>query len=98
MPIALLPADIIDHYNLRKKAIDGYVYMEIWKGIYGLPQAGILEQTTQKWLARHGYFKQFHTPGLCKHVSRPIWFNLCMDDVSIKYIGQENLQHLYDVL
>jgi hypothetical protein len=29
MPIALLPADIIDHYNLRKKAIDGYVYMEI---------------------------------------------------------------------
>jgi hypothetical protein len=29
MPIALLPADIIDHYNLREKAIDGYVYMEI---------------------------------------------------------------------
>jgi hypothetical protein len=29
MPIALLPADIIDHYNLRKKAIDGYVYLFI---------------------------------------------------------------------
>ncbi len=42
MPIALLPADIIDHYNLREKAIDGYVYMEIWKGMYRLPQAGIL--------------------------------------------------------
>jgi hypothetical protein len=42
MPIALLPTDIIEHYNLLEKAIDGYVYMEIRKGMYGLPQAGVL--------------------------------------------------------
>jgi hypothetical protein len=35
--IALLPANIIEHYNLHKKIIDGYVYMEIQKGMYGLP-------------------------------------------------------------
>ena len=61
----------------------------VWTTIGWYPS----QQTTQKWLARHGYFEQSHTPGLCKYVSRPIWFNLCMDDVSIKYIGQENLQH-----
>ncbi len=27
-----------------------------------------------------------------------MWFNLCVDDFGIKYIGTENLQHLYDAL
>jgi hypothetical protein len=42
MPLTLLPADIIDHYNLNNKALNGYVSVEIQKGMYGLPQAGIL--------------------------------------------------------
>jgi hypothetical protein len=42
IPIALLPDDIIEHYQLHKKVLDGYVYMEIRKGVYRLPQAGIL--------------------------------------------------------
>jgi hypothetical protein len=42
MPIALFPANIIDHYGLNTKVLDGYVYMEIRKGMYGLPQAGVL--------------------------------------------------------
>ena len=41
---------------------------------------------------------QFYTPGLWKHVSCPVWFNLCVDDFGIKYIGREHLQHLYDAL
>jgi hypothetical protein len=27
-----------------------------------------------------------------------VWFNLCVDNFGIKYIGTENLQHLYDAL
>jgi hypothetical protein len=73
--------------------------MEIFKGMYGLPQAGILaNKLLKKRLARHGYFKQPHTHGLWKHDSRPIWFNLAVDDFGIKYIGEDNLQHLYDAL
>jgi len=99
MPIALFPADIIDHYGLNTKVLDGYVYMEIRKGMYGLPQAGVLvNKLLKERLARHGYFEQPHTPGLWKHVSRPVWFNLCVDDFGIKYIGREHLQHLYDAL
>jgi hypothetical protein len=30
------------HYRLRQKSIDGYVYMEIRKGMYSLPQAASL--------------------------------------------------------
>jgi hypothetical protein len=42
MPLRLIPDNIIEHYGLQEKAVDGYVYMEIRKGMYGLPQAGIL--------------------------------------------------------
>ncbi len=42
MPLDLFPDNIVNHYNLRQKAKNGFVYMEIQKGMYGLPQAGIL--------------------------------------------------------
>ena len=43
--IANMPEDVIAQYNLREKATpDGYVYCEIHKGMYGLPQAGIIAQ------------------------------------------------------
>ncbi len=56
MPLSLFPQDIIDHYGLNDKALNGYVYMEIHKGMYGLPQAGILaNKQLKKRLAIHGY-------------------------------------------
>jgi hypothetical protein len=99
MPLSLFLQDIIDHYGLLDKALNGYVYMEICKGIFGLPQAGILaNKLLKKRLAKHGYFEQPHTPSLWKHESHPVWFNLAVDDFEIKYIGKEHLQHLYDPL
>ncbi len=49
-------------------------------------------------MAQHVYFEQPHTPGLWKHVTRPVWFNLCVDDFGITYVGHKHLQHLYDAL
>jgi hypothetical protein len=99
MPIALFPTNIIEHYRLNEKVLNGYVYMEIQKGMYGLPQASILaNKLLKERLACHRYFEQPHTPGLWKHISRPVWFNLCVDVFGIKYIGKEHLQHLYDAL
>jgi hypothetical protein len=37
MPLSLFPQDVIDHYGLLNKILHGYVYMEICKGMYGLP-------------------------------------------------------------
>ena len=38
-----IPNEIIAEYKLHDKVTaDGYVYVEIRKGMYGLPQAGIL--------------------------------------------------------
>jgi hypothetical protein len=87
IPIALLPDDIIEHYQLQEKVLNGYVYMEICKGMYILLQAGILaNKLLKERLARHGYFEQLHTPGLWKHVTCLVWFNLCVDNFGIKYV------------
>ncbi len=37
-------------------------------------------------------------PGLWKHVSQPIWFNLCVDGFGNKYIGGEHLKHFFAAL
>ena len=42
MPIKLIPEEIIQQYKLREKCVNGMVYMQIQKDMYGLPQAGIL--------------------------------------------------------
>jgi hypothetical protein len=99
MPINLIPDEVIDFYNLRPHIKNGFIYMEIRKGMYGLPQAGILANKLLKArLAPHGYYEQQHTPGLFRHATRPIWFNLTVDDFGIKYVGEEHLQHLFTTL
>ena len=64
--IANMPEEVIEHYNLCDKATpDGYVYCEIQKGIYGLPQAGIIaQQLLKEHLGNHGYHQRKTTPGL----------------------------------
>jgi hypothetical protein len=40
-----IPDEMIEHYNLRELATpEGYVYCEVTKGMYGLPQLGIIAQ------------------------------------------------------
>ena len=69
--------------------------MAISKGMYGLPQSGILaNKLLRKRLAKKGYFEMPHTPGLWKHVSRPISFTLIVDDFGVKYVGKQHADHL----
>jgi hypothetical protein len=101
MQLALntLPEEIVLQYNLRAIAHNGYVYLEIRKGMYGLPQAGILaNQLLVKCLAPFGYAPVTHTPGLWKHESCPILFSLVVDDFGVKYVGKAHAQHLIDTL
>jgi hypothetical protein len=42
MLLSRFPEEIIQKYNLNALAVDGWVYIEILKGMYGLRQAGLL--------------------------------------------------------
>ena len=94
-----IPDDIVKQYNLTEIASNGKVYVEIRKGMYGLPQAGILaNKLLQQNLAQFGYYQCKHTPGLWKHKTRPITFVLVVDDFGVKYVGKEHVWHLITAL
>ena len=61
-----VPEAIIVEYKLHEKVTtDGHVYVEIQKGMYGLPQAGILaQQLLEQRLNQHGYSQSKAVPGL----------------------------------
>ena len=43
--ISLIPQDFIDSYNLMYKQINGFLYVRLEKGMYGLFQLGIIAHT-----------------------------------------------------
>ncbi len=94
IPIALLPNNTIEHYQLWEKFLDGYVYMEIRKGMYWLSQASILaNKLLKEQLAHHGYFEQPHTLGwnmsLARCDSTYVWTILVLNTL------EENIFNIY---
>ncbi len=100
MKLKALPVKIIELYKLNNKATnDGFIYIKIQKGMYGLPQAGILAQELlKKCLNKYGYCQSPLTPGLWWHDFRPISFTLCVDNFGIKYIGRKHAEYLASIL
>ena len=94
IPIKLIPQSFIEKYNLMSKVQNGFVYCEIVRGMYGLPQAGKLaNDLIKKRLLGNDYFELDHTPGIFKHKWRPIWCTLTVDDFGIKYVGKQHAEH-----
>ena len=99
IPIGLIPPEIIAEYNLMALVHNGYIYIRISKGMYGLPQAGILaNKLLETRLQPHGYYQCRHTPGLWKHRHKPTLFSLVVDDFAIKYSTKADADHLLDRL
>ena len=95
-----MPDEIIKEYDLRSKTnAKGFIFMEVTKGMYGLPQAGLLaNELLEQRLNKHGYVQSKLVPGLWKHNTRPIQFSLVVDDFGVKYVGREHAEHLKTVL
>lgn len=95
-----IPEEVIVEYKLRQLATpDGYVYIQVNKGMYGLPQAGLLAQELlENRLGEHGYTQNKIIPGLWKHNTNHITFTLTVDDFGIKYVRKEDVHHLIGVL
>ena len=84
------PEDVIKHYNLRELATnDGKLYVEVSKGMYGLPQAGIISQELlEDRPGKHGYSQSKCTPGLWTHKWRLVAFSLIVDDFGVNTLGK----------
>jgi hypothetical protein len=64
LPLSIIPDEIVQQYSLQTLATpEGWVYMEICKGMYGLKQAGLITNvrlTTH--LAKYGYTPHSSNP------------------------------------
>ena len=99
MKLKDFPIHFQQQYNIQSHANNGYVYIKIRSSIHGLPQAEKLaDKYLREKLQPHGYYEGNHTPGLSKHISRPIDFYLIVDDFGMKYVGEDNARHLIDGL
>eukprot|EP00957_Ditylum_brightwellii_P136975 10445490-Ditylum_brightwellii.AAC.1 len=97
--VKLIPSEFMDVYDLHSKVHNGYVYLEICKCMYGLPQAGkITIDLLKQCLALYGYYEVSHIPGLWYHTHRSVTYTLAVDDFGIKFVGDQHLNYLLDIL
>ena len=98
-PRHIIPDEIMDLYNLHDMVYNGYVYVAIDKGMYGLPQAGrVASDALIPRLKKQGYTETGIIPGLFKHRKSPLIFCLTVDDFGVSYVGKPVAQHLIDTL
>lgn len=99
LPIKIIPPDIIQHYKLTSLQHKEHIYIQINKGMYGLPQAGILAHNKLvKILTPFGYYKDKYTPGLWKHKNNNIFFTLVVDDFGISFTNNQEVIHFINIL
>jgi hypothetical protein len=59
---SMFPNRIIEENNVHDLVHNGYLYVEVRKGMYGLPQVGFLANIwLARHLAKHGYIPVKHT-------------------------------------
>eukprot|EP00957_Ditylum_brightwellii_P189305 14408882-Ditylum_brightwellii.AAC.1 len=94
-PMSLIPQEIINQYKLLPLVHNDYVHINISKGMYSLPQDGrAAHDLLLKNMVPHGYYPWAYTPGLWHHTYKPTIFVLCVDDFGVKYMCQEDANHL----
>jgi hypothetical protein len=95
-----IPEEFILEYGLAGlEDKNRWIYFEIRRGCYGLPQAGILANNLLRGrLEEEDYYEAHSTPGLWRHKWRPIEFCLIVDDFGIEYVGIEHFHHLLELL
>ena len=79
--------------------MNGWVYMEIRKGMPGLKQAGKLaNKRLEKHLRKYGYAPGAQTPTFWIHSALPITFTVLVDNFDVKYTGKHTALHFLDAL
>ena len=90
---------MLTKHNLWDYLVNGSVLFRIDKGMYGLPQAGLLAKSElTAHLASGGYHEDSTIPCLFKHVSNGVLFSLVVDDFGVSYNDPAGAEHLHQHL
>ena len=94
-----IPQEFIEKYNLTQSVQNVWIYFEILRGCYGLPQSGRLANDLLRTrLEKLVYYEADTTPGIWSHKWHPVQFVLILDDFGIKYFGKQHALHLLKIL
>ena len=84
MKLSDIPQEFIDEYDLSEANQHGWIYFEILRGCYGLPQSGRpANDLLRTQIEKADYYEAATTPGLWCHKWHPIQFVLLVDDFGI---------------
>ena len=93
-----LPPTVIQSHNLQQYIRNNALLFQVNKGMYGLPQAGLLaQQRLITHLASAGCH-QTDTTCLFRHVANGTVFSLVVDDFGVKYTTLSGVSHLIHTL
>ena len=93
-----VPSGICQKYNISCDS-DDYIYFRLDKCLYGHAVAGRLSnKELVKLLKVAGYHESDLVPCLFKHETRKIVFSLIVDDLGVKHVNDEDVQHLIDAI
>ena len=85
----------MDKYKLKEKSHSEYIFTRVTKGMYGLPQSGLISHNgIVKHLEPYEYHYSSKTLVLWTQNSKPINFTLVVNDFGVKYPGKEHALHL----
>ena len=76
---------IIEEYCYKQYFVNDMLYFQVNKGMYGLPQAGLLAQNRLvAHIAQHGYIQSDTMPCLFRHTTNGATFVLVVDEFGTK--------------
>ena len=85
----------LDDFGLHKYITNEKFLFRVDGSMHDHPAAGWIAQTDFKALVlSHGYYEHPNVPCLFLHRTRPTVFTLIVDDIVIKVLSEDNLQHL----
>ena len=100
IPVKHIPKVIMSQYKLAPLLVmNGHVMVKIHKGMYSLPQAGILaNKCLVAHLQEHSFVLATHTHGLFTHKTHDSTFCLIINDFGVKYVRCDHAEYLLSVL
>jgi hypothetical protein len=99
IPTRLIPANVIEFYNLEPFISANALFCSVHKTHYGLPQAGALsQQRLFRHLHKHGYNPLPSSPSVFRNADGTIRFTLVVDDFAVVWSNQERMDHFLHTL
>ena len=97
--LEILREEIIAQYSLLQLASNGWLYLDIGKGMPCLKQSDTIANDRLKiHLAKFGYSPVARNPSLWKHSTKDIYSSLVVYNFGVKYVGKDMADHFIQAL